>query len=323
MGSLYPLRFRPILRPYPWGGRRLETSLSKTLPPGEHWAESWEIADHGPNQSVVDVGPLAGTTLGQLVREHGHELLGRHYPQSRFPLLVKFLDATETLSVQVHPDDARAARLDPPDAGKTEAWVVVEAAPKSLIYAGLKQGIDRATFSEAIRQGTCPECLNALHPSPGDCIFVPAGAVHALGAGVLVAEIQQSSDVTFRLFDWNRVGADGRPRQLHVEQGLDAIDFDRGPLLPQQPRPTDRLQVSRLVECDKFILDRWNFDTPLAAGGDDRCHVVMVLAGAVRIEGRAANSELSRGTTALLPAGLGPVRLSPLGRAVLLDAYLP
>jgi mannose-6-phosphate isomerase len=330
--KLYPLRFCPILRPYPWGGRRLETSLGKPLPPGDHWAESWEVADHGPDQSIVEFGPLAGTTLGRLVQEHGRELLGRaNIPvrpgptgmsalRPRFPLLLKFLDAAETLSVQVHPDDARAARLDPPDAGKTEAWVVVETSPGSTIYAGLKPGVDRAELATAIRQGRCPDCLHTFQPSPGDCVFVPAGTVHALGAGLLVAEIQQSSDVTFRLFDWNRVGPDGRPRPLHVEQGLETVDFHRGPLHPQRPQPTDRPQVKRLVECEKFVLDRWGFESPLSAGGDDRCHIIAVLEGAVRIEGDPADSLLPRGGTALLPAALGRVQLSPQGRTVLLDA---
>jgi mannose-6-phosphate isomerase len=242
---------------------------------------------------------------------------------TRFPLLVKFLDAATALSVQVHPDDARAARLDPPDAGKTEAWVVVEAAPGSTIYAGLKAGVDRVQLAAAIAQGRCADCLHSFTASPGDCMFVPAGTVHALGAGLLVAEIQQSSDVTFRLFDWNRVGPDGRPRPLHVEQGIDAIDFHRSPLGPQRPQPTDRPQVSRLVQCDKFVLDRWTFVGPLSAGGDDRCHIIMVLEGAVLIDGDPADFPLSRGGTGLLPAGLGPVRLSPQGRTVLLDAYLP
>jgi len=323
MVPLYPLRFRPIPRRYLWGGRRLATSLGKKVPPGENWAESWEIVDHGPDQSVVEFGPLAETTLGRLVRERGSELLGRHHPQPRFPLLLKFLDAAAPLSVQVHPDDARAARLDPPELGKTEAWVVLEAAPGGTIYAGLKRGVDRETLAAAIRRGNCRDCLHSFEPSPGDCILLPAGTVHALGAGLLVVEVQQSSDVTYRLFDWNRVGTDGRPRSLHVEQGLDAIDFDRGPVEPQRPRKTDRPEVSRLVDCEKFVLDRWDFDCRLSAAADGRCHVIAVLEGAVRIEGDPADSPLPRGGTALLPAALGNVRLTAQGRTILLDAYLP
>ncbi len=147
------------------------------------------------------------------------ELLGRHHPQSRFPLLVKFLDAALPLSVQVHPNDEQAARLNPPDLGKTEAWYILSADPGSTIYAGLRPGVDRQQLADAIGQGTCEKLLHHFQPKAGDCLFIPAGTVHALGAGLLVAEVQQSSDTTFRLYDWNRVGPDGKPRPLHVEQG--------------------------------------------------------------------------------------------------------
>ena len=199
----------------------------------------------------------------------------------------------------------------------------MEAEPGSLIYAGLRPGVDRQTLAAAIGAGRCQDCLNVFEPSVGDCMFLPAGTVHALGAGLLVAEIQQSSDVTYRLFDWNRVGPDGKPRALHVEQGLEAVDFQRGPVGPQQPRPAERPQVSRLVACERFVLDRWEFAAPMAAGGDHRCHILVVIEGAVRIEGDPSAAVLSRGGTALLPAALGAVQLTPLGRTVLLDGYLP
>jgi len=323
MTTLYPLRFQSILRRYIWGGRRLETALGKPLGPGDDYAESWEICDHGSDQSVVESGPLAGTTLGELVRKQGAELLGRHHPQDRFPLLLKFLDANRTLSVQVHPDDARAARMDPPDLGKTEAWVVLGAKPGGTIYAGLQPGVDRSALAEAIRRGTCEDCLHRFHPKPGDCVCLPAGTVHALGEGLLVAEIQQASDTTFRLFDWNRLGPDGKPRALHVEQGLEAIDYDRGPVSPQQPRETTRSGVSRLIECDKFILDRWQLDDAEPMGGDGRFHILAVLEGDLQIEGDPAADGICRGGTALLPGSLGPVSLMPQGRVLLLDAYLP
>ena len=163
-------------------------------------------------------------------------LLGRHHPQARFPLLLKFLDAADRLSLQVHPDDARAALLDPPDLGKTETWVVLEAAPGSLIYAGLKPGVDRAQFERELARGTCEACFHTFEPRAGDCIFLPAGTVHAIGGGLLMAELQQASDCTFRLFDWNRVGPDGKPRLLHVEQALEVINFAAGPVAPQQAR---------------------------------------------------------------------------------------
>jgi mannose-6-phosphate isomerase len=320
---LPPLRFEPILRRYLWGGRRLGSLLGKAIGEGNDYAESWEICDRPDDQSLVAYGPLEGISLGELVRERADELLGRHAPLARFPLLFKFLDAHKTLSVQVHPDDVQAERLDPPDLGKTEAWVVLDAQPGSLIYAGLKRGFDRAALERELTRGTCELCLHRFEPKPGDCIFLPAGMVHAVGAGLVVAEIQQSSDVTYRLFDWNRAGPDGRPRTLHVEQALAAIDFDYGPAAPQTPGPGAGPHVERLVECDKFVLDRWKVTSPEAIGGDDRCHLLAVLEGELMIAGDPDERPLKKGDTALVPASLGATELRPRGPTVLLDAYLP
>ena len=323
MSTLYPLRFEPIFRRYLWGGRRLEDHLGKAIGAGNDYAESWEVVDHGDDQSVVSAGPLAGTTLTQLVHDSGRELLGRHHPQNCFPLLWKFLDAHKTLSVQVHPNDLQGARLDPPDLGKTEAWVVLHADPGSLIYAGLKRGFDRPALEREIARGTIELCLHRFEPQAGDCVFIPAGTVHALGEGLLVAEIQQASDTTFRLYDWNRVGPDGQPRALHVQQGLDVIDFQRGPVQPQVAQSTDRPNVARLVECDKFILDRWRLDQAELIGGDDCCHILAVTGGSIRVEGDAVDESLGVGQTLLLPAVTGEVRVRPDESATLLDAYLP
>jgi len=320
---LYPLRFEPILKRYLWGGRRLHTELAKPLGEGDDYAESWEVCDRGADRSLVAAGPLAGRTLGELVAERGAELLGRHAPQPRFPLLFKFLDAQKTLSVQVHPDDHRAARLSTPDLGKTEAWVILAAEPGSLIYAGLKRGFDRPALERELACGVCELCLHCFEPRPGDCVFLPAGVVHAIGAGLLVAEIQQASDTTYRLFDWNRVGADGKPRDLHLDEALEAIDYEYGPAGPQWPEPTERPFVSRLVSCDKFVLDRWQLDQPQTAGGDERCHLIAVLSGAALVDGDPEGKPLPAGATVLLPAALGAVKLTPSANAVLLDAYLP
>ena len=170
MNQLYPLRFEPILRRYLWGGRRLGTVLGKSLADGNNYAESWEIVDHREDQSVVAGGPLAGCPLQQLVTRYGVQLFGRHHPQEQFPLLFKFLDAQKKLSVQVHPNDEQAQRLDPPDLGKTEAWVVLAAEPGSKIYAGLKPGVDREQLQQHLEQGTCEQALHAFEPAVGDCL---------------------------------------------------------------------------------------------------------------------------------------------------------
>lgn len=323
MLELYPLRFEPLFRRYLWGGRKLGTLLGKPIGEGSDYAESWEVVDRGQDQSRVANGALAGTTLDELVQKHGKALLGGHDPQARFPLLMKFLDGEKVLSVQVHPDDAMAARLNPPDLGKTEAWVVLSVEPGSFIYAGLKRGFDRAALEREVHRGTCELCLHRIEPRAGDCLFLPAGAVHALGPGLVIVEIQQSSDATFRLFDWNRVGADGRPRPLHIEQSLEAIDYSLGPLSAQKPAATERSFAQRLVECDKFVLDRWQIDKPQTIGGDDRFHIVAVLEGAVEVADDPADKPLSKGQTILLPAEVGECQITPIAATTLLDVYLP
>ena len=320
---LTPLRFEPILRRLVWGGRRLGTMLGKPIGDGSDYAESWEIVDRSADQSLVAAGPLAGKSLGELMAQRRKELLGRHQHLSRFPLLFKFLDANQKLSVQVHPNDEQAARMPTPDSGKTEAWVVVHAEPGSVIYAGVKRGFDRAAFERELLRGTAELCLHRFEPQVGDCLFIPAGTIHALGAGLVIAEIQQSSDTTFRLFDWNRVGLDGRPRPLHIEQGLAVTNFQQGPIETQTPRQTSSPDVQRLVECDKFVLDRWQMDSPRTIGGDDRCHFVVVLDGSLHVAGDPHGNPLKAGQTMLLPASLGVTKLTTSKPTTMLDVYLP
>ena len=325
MIPMYPLTFEPIFKRYLWGGRRLGTVLGKQVGDGADFAESWEVADHAQGQSVVANGPLAGTTLHHLVTNRGDELLGRHAPQDRFPLIFKFLDCQRDLSVQVHPDDAAAARLMPPDLGKTESWVILDAQPGSLVYAGLKKGCDQASLVAAVRNGNTAGCLHSFEPRIGDCLFIPAGTVHALGAGLLVAEIQQASDTTYRLYDWNRLGPDGKPRALHIDAALAAIDYSAVEIGPQRPQATARPTVQRLVGCDKFVLDRWTLAGEEQIGGDKRFHILSVIEGELTIfdSASAYEQKLPRGQTVLLPANLPATTLGPASRAVVLDMYLP
>jgi mannose-6-phosphate isomerase len=319
----YPLRFAPLFRRYLWGGRRLGSMLGKKIGEGEDYAESWELVDHGDDQSVVSAGPLKGTTLNEIVTKYGPELLGRHAGGNQFPLLFKFLDCNRTLSVQVHPDDEQGAKLDPPDLGKTEAWVVLAADSGSKIFAGLKQGVTRETLAASIEAGNCETCLHEFEPKVGDCVFIKAGTVHALGAGLVIAEIQQASDTTFRLFDWNRVDAEGKARPLHIAESLAVTDFARGPVDSQVPAKTDQSNRERLVDCDKFVLDRISVAKPQAVGGDARFHLLVPLAGAITVEGDSVREPLKFGQTCLVPAAAGAVEISPEGDAVVLDIYLP
>ncbi len=321
MTPLYPLRFQPTFRQYIWGGRRLEDVLGKSIGPGETFAESWEVVDHGADQSIVSDGPLSGKSLHELVETYGTALLG-NAAGVQFPLLFKFLDANRDLSVQVHPNDQQAALLDPPDLGKTEAWVVVDALPGSFIYAGLLNGIDRDALAEAVAVGRTETVLHRMEAKPGDCIFIPAGTVHAIGAGLLVAEIQQASDTTYRLFDWNRVDTDGKPRELHIEQALDVIDYQSGPVTCSPPEPTDDPRIVSLVKCDKFSLRRWTFGEAKTIAADGRCRIVAVLTGSIVVEGDDAG-ELTKGQTVLLSAALGPIKITPSSETTLLEMILP
>lgn len=323
MTDLPLLRFNPILREYLWGGRRLGTDLGKPIGQGNHYAESWEIVDHGADQSTVADGPLAGNTLHELVTQEGRALFGRNYPRDQFPLLLKFLDCQQTLSVQVHPNDEQAAKLNPPDLGKTEAWVILAAEPGAKIYAGLKPGVDRQMLEHELVRGNCEACLHEFEPRVGDCVLIEAGTVHALGAGLLIAEIQQASDTTYRLFDWNRVDRDGKPRQLHIQPALDVIDYTRGPVNPVTPKSTVKRDIEHLVRCDKFILDRLWLSEPHTRPNDDRFHIFAIIEGAVSISTNNENHNLSRGGTVLIPATTRDIKIIPENRAVLLDMYLP
>lgn len=300
---LPPLLFSPLYRRYLWGGRRFAAAFGRPLPPGDDYAESWELVDRGDDQSVVRAGPLTGVPLRRIVEERSAELFGRARPAA-FPLLFKFLDAHRVLSVQVHPDDARATRLVPPDRGKTEAWYVVAAEPGALIYAGLREGVGPEDFAAAIRTGTCADVLHSFAPAAGDCVFIPAGTVHAIGAGLLVAEIQQSSDVTYRLFDWNRSGPDGRPRPLHVDAGVEAVTR-RGPVDAVVPRPTADPVARRLVGCEFFTLDEVRPAGGWRCGRDGGCHFLVVLEGTLRLPDRWDLPPLHAGDCVLVPATTG------------------
>ena len=267
--TLEPLTFTPYLRPMVWGSRRLETHLGKPLPPDDTYGESWEVSTHRHHISRVNGGELHGETLADVCRRHPRELFGDVEPPAsgQFPLLVKFLDCHELLSVQVHPTDALAAQMLPGERGKTETWVVLAAEPGSKIFAGLLPGVNRDVLASHLKSGTVDRCLHAFTPRPGDCIHLAAGTVHGIGGGILLAEVQQSSDVTFRLFDWNRLGADGRPRLLHVEESFEAIDWSASSVGPVKPIPFPVVGAGHdgehLVRCPHYTLNRYHLSSPL------------------------------------------------------------
>ena len=326
--NLCPLIFEPLLKRRIWGGRSL-SAFGKQLPPDEPIGESWEIADLEDDQSIVSAGPAKGRTLRWLVENWRDGLLGgAELFEGRFPLLIKFLDAAQTLSVQVHPDQAMAKRLGGSVRVKNEAWYVIDAAPQGAIYYGLQDGIDRDVFAAAVTQGTVADTLRRVPVRKGDCYYLPSGTVHALGEGVMVAEVQTPSDVTYRVYDWDRIdSATGRPRDLHVEQALECIHFGEGP--PKQERShiaSVWASVTRLVTCESFLIERVRMhegvEQPLPYGGMV-VWIVLEGRGELGYAGRPQPLSFGRGDTVLLPAKLDGARIKLLEDTVWLEVTLP
>jgi mannose-6-phosphate isomerase len=297
-----------------WGGRKLE-EFGKQLPSAERYGESWEISAHSLAVSRVQEGPLAGTTLTDLCENHWEELFGkRPKGDGKFPLLIKLLDCHELLSIQVHPDDQLAAQILGDELGKTEAWIILDVGPEGRVFAGLKEGVTREILQQHLQAGTTDQCLHSFQPKVGDCLFLPAGTVHAVGGGVVMAEVQQSSDATFRLFDWNRVGSDGQPRALHIEESLAAINFAAG---PQEPL----VEHDPLVSCRYFRLRKLILRTAVPPKGE--LSVYMILNGSAELAGAGYQRSFSRGETVLIPASASELAWSIAVNSVLLEITLP
>jgi mannose-6-phosphate isomerase len=294
--NLPPLQFEPIFQQYLWGGRRL-AEWFPSAPSEGPIAEAWLVSDEIKNPSRVAGGPYAGRTLRQMMDEFGPQLLGHQYrPGQRFPLLLKLLDAREPLSVQVHPNDDHAG---PGSWGKTEAWVVLHAEPGARIYAGLKQGVDEAALRRAIDAKRVEDVLHSFEAKTGDCVFIPAGTVHAIGAGLLIFEVQQTSDVTYRLHDWGRVDArTGQPRELHIERSIACIDWKRGPVSPVVPNG------DLLVDCPYFRLWREDMGNLYPGSEPHEFRIWVFVEGEGLLRDRIAGKRVFRpGTSWLIPPG--------------------
>ena len=312
------LTFEPIAKSMLWGGTRLPGFLGLAPAGGDPVGEAWVLSDVEGSQSRVARGPHRGRTLRELVAEFPRELFGDAAPgDGRFPLLLKFIDARLELSVQVHPDDAAAvAHKGPGHRGKTEAWVVLEAAPGSRIYAGFRPGVTAADFRAAVAAGTAPETLHSFTPRPGDVLFLEAGTVHSIGAGVLLFEVQQTSDITYRLYDWGRVEAKtGRPRELHVERGLACANFAAGPCHPVTGMPSPDGRES-LIDCEHFTLGRYR--TRRATLANAACRALVVAAGRGTLNGLPVGP----GGVVLVPACVGEVAVEADEELTILDCGL-
>ena len=294
-----PLSFDVLPKAAVWGGTLLHERYGKPKPPGsEPCGETWEVVDLPKDQSVVREGALKGRTLGELVRDHRTWLMGAaELLDGRFPLLLKLIDAQRTLSVQVHPDATAAAALG--GRPKTEAWVILDVAEGGCLYLGMKPTVTRDELHEACAGPSLEHLLNRVEVKPGDVVFIPSGTVHAIGAGILLAELQQASDTTYRLHDWGRMGLDGKPRQLHIEQALESIDFT--------PEGLNQWRLSRgpgrVVSGPVFVMEVHDLQAGRSAAFDHDCpFITMSLEGRFQVEAAGGLQEVESGGTALVPA---------------------
>jgi mannose-6-phosphate isomerase len=323
---LYPLRFEPIYQYRLWGGRHLASLLTAPLPIGPI-GEAWLLSDRDDYQSRVTDGPLKGHTIGQLLQQFPKQIMGKLAGRfRRFPLLLKFLDVHEMLSVQVHPTKANTNLLPAGETPKTEAWVVLEAGTQSRIYAGLKPDTTEADLRRALTNGTVADHLACLTPKAGDAIFLRAGTVHSLGGDLVVFEIQQNSDVTFRLYDWDHIDPKtGKPRALQVDKAMACIDFSEGPVslaapLVEAATPVER---ERLFHCEHFWLWRLRGRSPFTVGAADLPRVLVCLEGEGQVEHGGATSAVGKGDVFVLPAAIGACVFRPRGAVNVLEIAIP
>lgn len=301
---LYPIKFNPIYKEIIWGGKNISKYFSRSTP-FEKTAESWELCERPEGMSIVQNGFLAGTSLEQLIEQYGEKLLGTECVKKygkRFPLLVKLIDANDKLSVQVHPDD-EYARKNGEENGKNELWYIIDAKPDAKLVYGLKDSVTKETFEQAINSGTVEETLNVIPVNPSDALYIPAGTVHAILDGILIAEIQQSSNTTYRIYDWGRIGKDGKPRELHVKRALDVINFNgkTNKLNKDTGEPHREILKSRF-----FNIDEVKFDTGIKMETDGTTFtIIMNLVSPVTIKYADGETPLERGDTVLIPACLG------------------
>ncbi|PYK70145.1 MAG: mannose-6-phosphate isomerase [Verrucomicrobia bacterium] len=296
-----PLTFNPLFQERIWGGSKLAELFGKKIPPNKRIGESWEIVDRPEAQSIVRNGPLSGRSLHALWVNFREELFGELPDVPRFPLLIKLLDAQEKLSLQVHPPQEIAESLG--GEAKSEFWYVVAAEPNAEIFVGLRKSMTRDQFDDAVHSGTVADCVHAIRMKSGAAMFLPSGRFHAIGAGNLLVEVQQNSDTTYRVFDWNRVDDQGKPRQLHVDQALQCIDFND--VAPKPITPKGEL----LARHELFEVQKWNLKSARDIAPIGQFAIVLCLSGALQ----CAGGDFTPGEFFLVPASLRDRSIHPRG----------
>jgi mannose-6-phosphate isomerase len=324
---LYPIRFEPIYQYRIWGGRQLADLLTAPLPGNDPIGEAWVLSDRDDHASLVADGPLKGQTIRQLMEQFPEQLMGKLAGKfNRFPLLLKFLDAHEMLSVQVHPSDMQKDFIPEGEHGKTEAWVVLKSGPESRIYEGLKLGTTVENLRQSIANDTVEEHLSYFTPKRGDAIFLPAGTVHTLGGDIVAFEVQQNSDVTFRLYDWNHIDTKtGKPRALQIDQAMACIDFtqvEKTPVIPVMEEHGSVMR-ERLFQCEYFRLWRLSGKLSFSVGEKERPRVLVCIDGEGKLEYNNTSYAIRKGEVWLLPAIVGSCLFCPNATVSLLEIALP
>lgn len=319
--DLYPMTFKPVYKDYPWGGTRIPATYNRHVPAGIY-AESWEIADHSDGMSTVENGPLKGKTLREILQHDPQGLMGSRTTGTRFPLLIKLIDARQKLSVQVHPNDETATRFG--GEAKTEMWYLL-GDNASQVFCGLKEGVTRERFLQAVAEGTSGETMRPVPVKKGDAVFVRGGRVHAIDEGCLILEIQQNSNTTYRIYDWGRMGNDGKPRELHIDQAINVInwnDTDNPRVEPELIVDTDTFQCWDVLNCEYFHLEKLVFSGPLEVPLDGSTfHALFVAEGEAEISWGDETLTAPAGTSILVPAALPAYTL--IGNATILRTTIP
>ena len=320
-----PLKFEPILKTIVWGGEKI-APYKGIETEQKHIGESWELSGVAGNQSVVADGPLKGKTIAQLVKEYKADLVGKHVYENtgdEFPLLIKFIDALTDLSIQVHPNDELAAMRHNGSKGKTEMWYVVDAEPGAHLLAGLTEKITPEQYAAKVADGTITDVLARHEVHPGDVFFLPAGRIHAICGGCFIAEIQQTSNITYRIYDYGRLGLDGKPREVHTELAKDAIDYTVYPSYRTDYTPAKDEEVE-VVSCQYFTTSIYDLTLPYAKdlSGIDSFMVVMCLTGSGTIEVDGQEVPVHQGETVLIPAAADDLCFVPDGSMKGLTSYI-
>ena len=316
------MTFKPVYKDYPWGGTRIPETYHRDVPPGIY-AESWEITDHKDGMSRIANGTLTGKTLREVLESDPQSIMGSKVGGTKFPLLIKLIDAKQKLSVQVHPNDETAAQFG--GEAKTEMWYLL-GDNDAQVYCGLKDGVTRQRFLQAVADGTSGDTMQPLPVQKDSAVFVRGGSVHAIDEGCLILEIQQNSNTTYRIYDWGRMGNDGKPRELHIDQAINVINWDDNvnQLLvePELLVDTDSFQCWDVLKCEYFRLEKLIFSTPLEVPMDGTTfHALFVVEGEAKISWGDEILTAPTGTSILVPAALSAYTLT--GKAIVLRTTIP